>query len=94
MGRKDLGCVFIRRLKNKLWSLQFVQRTSNSRVLRGLDLGLRKAVPLLSVRLLSDSGQNTGPAGLCGWAEDGMGRVVRTVGGRRCEGRKGRCSAR
>lgn len=57
-------------------------------MLGGLDLGPQKAVALLSVRLLSDSGQNTGPVGLCGWAEGGTGRVVTTVGGRRDEGRK------
>lgn len=51
-------------------------------------MGPQKAVSLLSVRLLSDSGQNTGPVGLCGWAEDGRGKVVRTVGGRRYEGMK------
>lgn len=55
-------------------------------------MGPQKAVSLLSVRLLSDSGQNTGPVGLFGWAEDGRGKVVRTVGGRRCEGMKRSCS--
>lgn len=59
-------------------------------MLGGLDLGPQKAVSLLSVRLLSDSGQNTGPVGLCGWAEGGTGRVVRMVGGRRHEGRERR----
>lgn len=56
-------------------------------MLRGLDLGPWKAVSLLSVRLLSDSGQNTRPAGLCGWAKGGTGAVVRRAGGRRYRGR-------
>lgn len=79
--------MFTGRLKNKPWNLQFVQRTRSSRLLGGLDLGPQEAMSLLSVRLLSDSGQNTGPAGLCGWAEGGTGRVVRRVGGRRYAGR-------
>lgn len=43
-------------------------------MLRGLDLGPWGPVSLPSVRLLSGSGQNTGPAGLCGWAKGGTGR--------------------
>ena len=63
-------------------------------MLGGLDLGPQKAMSLLSVRLLSDSGQNTGPAGLCGWAEGGTGRALRMVGGRRYEGSIRICRSR
>lgn len=74
---KVLGCVFTRRLKNNAAESAICPETRISRALGRMDLGPWKPVPLTSVRLLSGSGRNTGPAGLCGWAEGEIGRMVR-----------------
>lgn len=74
-GEKAAGCELSRRQRSRsLLGSKIYSGYREQQAPKKPDLGLWEAASSRAVRCLSDSGQNTDPAGLSGWAGGGIER--------------------